>query len=176
MKHLRNCVVTWFAALLLCGNALALTSQQITALKAAAAADPTAAALMTSADDVGLAAWFNAADPSACIVWRHDMSIAEANAALVWTEVDALTVGKARIWEWMHGLAVLDARQANVRQGLADAFANATATRAALTALAKRSASRAEKALASGACTNAAPSIMTFVGQLSYADASLIRS
>lgn len=177
MTTIRKSLAALALAMLLCGSALAaLTPQQISTLKATAAADPTAAALMASADDVGLAAWFNAADPTTCIVWRHDVGIAEANAALVWTEVDALTVGKARIWEWMHGLAVLDARQANVRQGLADAFATATATRAALTALTKRSASRAEKALASGACTNAAPSIMTFVGQLSYADASQIRS
>lgn len=164
-------------ALLFVGLAqAALTSQQITALKAAAQADPTATALMASADDVGLAAWFNADDPSACIVWRHDVSIAEANAALVWTEVDALTVGKARIWEWMRNLSVLDSRQANVRQGLTDAFSSATASKAALIALAKRSATRAEKVLASGACTTANPSIMTFTGRLSYADASQIRS
>lgn len=165
-------------ALLFVGLAQAaiLTPQQITTLKATAAANPTAAALMASADDIGLAAWFNGDDPGACIVWRNDVSIAEANAAMVWTEVDGLTAGKARIWEWMHNLSVLDARQANIRQGLSDAFASATATKAALTALAKRTATRAEKALASGACTSGSPSIMTLVGRLSYADASLIRS
>ena len=152
-----------------------LTQAQITSLRTVVQADPTASALAQAADDVALAAWLNAADAT-CTVWRHDVTIAEAHAVMVWTEVDGLTAGKARIWEWMRNLGVIDARQANIRQGLSDAFASATATRTALTSLAKRAPTRAERALSSGACTNAAPSIMTFTGQVSYADASLIRS
>lgn len=174
MKAIRTLVVV--LALMITGLAhAALTLQQITTLKAMVQADLTAAALAASADDIGLAAWLNATDGT-CVVWRHDVTIAEAHAVMVWTEVDALTNGKARIWEWMRELGLLDARQANVRQGLADAFSAAAATRTALTVLAKRQATRAEKALASGACSNGAPSITTFVGTLSFADASVIRS
>ena len=95
---------------------------------------------------------------------------------MVWTEIDAMTVGKARIWEWMSKLGTLDARSANIRQGLSDAFSSATSTRPALVTLAKRTATRAEQVLSSGACTTANPSIMPFVGSVTYAQASLIRS
>ena len=95
---------------------------------------------------------------------------------IVWISVVGVTARKARIWEWMKSLAVLNASRANIRQGILDAFASATATRTALTALAKRLASRAEKALASGTGTNASPATLTWEGQITYADASLIRS
>ena len=149
--------------------AQALSPAQVTALKSICAVDATCAALGASADDVGLAAWFNAADPAACVVWRHDISIPEAHAVMVWTEVDAMSAGKARIWEWMRNVQVLDARQLNIRQGLSDAFASATATRTAPLALAKRNATRAERALASGACTSGSPSITTWTGPISFA-------
>lgn len=154
----------------------ALTTAQMTALRALADADPTAVALMQAGDDIGLAAWFNTT--TTCIVWRNDVSIAEANGVIVWNEVDGLTVGRARIWDWMRQLEILDARNANIRDGLANAFAGAGAagTRTALTALIKRVATRAEKHLASGACSDASPSIMTYVGSLSYIDASRIRA
>lgn len=170
-------IIALSAALLFATPAFAqLSSAQMAALKTTCNADTTCAALATAAEDVSLAAWFNTIDPSACIVWRSDVTVAEANTVLVWAEIDSLTVGKARIWDWMRGLVTLDARNANIRQGLSDAFSNATNTRTALIALAKRSATRAEKALSSGACTTANPSIMTFVGSISYATASLIRS
>ncbi|MBP8200788.1 MAG: hypothetical protein KAX98_10710 [Nitrospira sp.] len=165
------------AALLFAAPAFAqLSSGQMATLKSTCDTDQTCAALAASADDVALAAWFNAADPGACIVWRSDVRIEEANSAMVWTEIDAMTTGKARIWEWMSKLGTLDARSANIRQGLSDAFSSATSTRTALIALAKRTATRAEKVLSSGACTTANPSITTFVGSVTYAQASLIRS
>lgn len=152
-----------------------LTTTQVATLRTVVQADPTAAALAAAADDVGLAAWLNAPDPAACIVWRSDVPISEANATMVWTEVDGLAVGKARIWEWMRLVNVLDYRQASIRQGINDAFAGLT-TRVQVINTGKRTATRAERALASGACTSVSPSIMTFTGVLSYADASLIRS
>jgi len=153
----------------------ALTGPQAAALKAAATADPAAAALMSSADDVALAAWFNAPDPAGCIVWRPDVPVSEANAAMVWTEVDTLSVGKARIWEWLRLVNVLDYRSASIRQGINDAFAG-LATRAQVINTGKRTATRAEKALSTGACTSVAPSLMTFYGSITYGEASLIRS
>ena len=62
------------AALLLSSSAMAqLTLTQMTTLKAACNAVQTCAALAATADDVALAAWFNTADPGACIVWRSDV-------------------------------------------------------------------------------------------------------
>lgn len=152
-----------------------LTSGQLQTLKTLVQSDPTATALANAADDVGLAAWLNTSEAT-YTVWRTDVSIDECNAVIVWTEVDSLSTGKARIWEWMKSLTVLNAARANIRQGISDAFANASSTKTALTTLSKRLATRAEKALAAGAGTNANPSTLTWEGQVSYADASLIRS
>lgn len=151
------------------------TPSQLAALKAVALADQAAVALMESADDIALAEWFNADAPGSYIVWRPDVSIGEANAAMVWTEIDTMTAGKARIWEWMRLVPVLDFRQGSIRQGINDAFAGLT-TRVNITQAGKRNATRAEKALATGTGNNTTPAFMTWFGSLTYADASLIRS
>ena len=147
---------------------------QLSALKAVASADQTALALMAAADDIGLAAWFNTED-AAFTVWKTRLTVEDCNTAIVWIEVDALTNGKARIWEWMTRLGAIDPSQLNVRQGLSDAFASANGTKAALAALGKRLASTAEKTLATGTGSNASPALLTFEGLLSYADASDVR-
>jgi hypothetical protein len=151
--------------------------QQIATLKAACTANQTCAALTASQspDDIAIAAWFNAADEGGCIVWRPDVSIGEANAVMVWTEIDTMAAGKARIWEWMRLVPVLDFRQSSIRQGINDAFAGLT-TRVNITQAGKRTATRAEKALASGSCSNASPSFMTWFGSITFAEASLIRA
>lgn len=173
MKTIRITIAALLLAPLL---ALAqLTTPQMTTLRTACLANGACAPLIAAADDAALADWLNAADAT-CTVWRHDVGVQEALRSMVWTEIDALTVGKARIWDWMSRTGTLDARDTNIRQGLADAFSAATATRTALIALAKRQPTRAERALSTGACTNAAPSIMSFTGQVSVGDASLIRS
>ncbi len=149
--------------------------QQIATLKATCNAAPACVTLANAADDIALAAWFNAADEGGCIVWRPDVSIGEANAVMVWTEIDTMAAGKARIWEWMRLVPVLDFRQSSIRQGINDAFAGTT-TRVNVTQAGKRTATRVEKALASGSCSNVSPSFMTWYGPITYADASLIRS
>jgi hypothetical protein len=174
MRLFRTFLAAFALALTALPSWAAITQQQATTLKAACTADPTCLGLMQAADDVGMAAWFNTVE-AAYIVWRSDVTTTEARKVMVWTEIDALTAGKARIWDWMREGGVLDARDTNIRQGLSDAFSAATATRTALIALAKRAATRAEKALATGAGTSGSPSIMTFVGSITYADASLIR-
>lgn len=152
-----------------------MTPAQLSTLKTLASADQAAAGFIATADDQALADWFNTPDAS-FYVWRTNVRIDECNKVMVWTEVDALTNGKARIWDWMSRMGVLDASQANVRQGLVDAFSAATNTRTALTALAKRNATRAEKALiASGAGSNASPAIMGYEGVMSAASASQVR-
>lgn len=57
-------IIALSAALLFAVPAFAqLSSSQMATLKATCTADRTCAALATAADDVGLAAWFNAANP-----------------------------------------------------------------------------------------------------------------
>jgi hypothetical protein len=69
---------------------------------------------------------------------------------------------------------------ANVRQGMADIFSGSTnsapAQRAHLTAVSKRTATKAEKLFATGTGTDATPATMTFEGRLSYDDVQAARN
>ncbi len=177
MKTFRHLFASLVLALFVVVAQAQLSTPQVATLKAACTANQTCAAMAASQspDDIAIAAWFNAADEGNCIVWRPDVSIGEANAVMVWTEIDTMAAGKARIWEWMRLVPVLDFRQSSIRQGINDAFSGLT-TRVNVTQAGKRTATRAEKALASGSCSNASPSFMTWYGPITYADASLIRS
>lgn len=157
-----------------------MTPQQITTLKTLVAADPTASALAASADDIGLATWLNTPDAT-YIVWRTSVGLREIQegASFDWTRVDNLSVGKARIWDSMFAFNAINPSQPNVRAGIDAAWAGLPAdlaVRAAVYTKCKRAATRAEKAFASGSGTTGSPSVLTFEGTVSYADASQIRS
>lgn len=156
-----------------------LTSQQITALKAFAAADQTAAALMASADDVGLAAWFNG-NNGAFTVWRSSVPIYEVGEAFEASGLSAMTstnndrLSSFAAW---NPRGVVPSR-GDHRTFFDDVFspASGATTRTRLSALWRRIATRAEQALATGTGSNAAPATLVFEGKLSYIDASNIRS
>ena len=96
---------------------------------------------------------------SSTIVWKNNFTVDDYRAALVWSEVDELTVGQARIWHWItQGMTVsIDASDANTQQGLTDAFAQATTTKANMMAAAKRPATIAESIFATGTGTKSMP-------------------
>lgn len=149
-----------------------LTTEQATTLAQAIRADtdPAVVAALEIRNDVLLADLYNAA--STFIVWRTNLSPTEYREAIVWTEVDALTAGKARIWEWVtqNMTAPIDASKANVRQGLMDCWASNTTTRIQLTAAAKRAATKTEKLFATGTGTSASPGTLGWEGTLTYTD------
>jgi hypothetical protein len=152
-----------------------LTDAQQTALAAAirASADPTVIAALALRNDVALAEWCNSA--STFVVWRPEVPVADYRDAITWTEVDALTTGKARIWEWLTARMTLpiNAASAAVRQGIADAFGAGTATRAALLAVSKRFASQVESLFATGTGTDATPGALIYVGPVSLTEVSV---
>lgn len=156
-----------------------LTTQQQQTLKALAAADPTAAGYMASGDDTALAAWFNTA--TTYIVWRTSASRDVLQGeGFDWTQVDNLTAGQARIWEWIFDSAhKLNPSSAGVRNGLAECWKGTAAKVAVYTyviSLCKRAANRAEAALASGSGTSAAPSTLSSAtGAMSPSEASGVR-
>ena len=151
----------------------ALDTGQATTLRNAALAEPTLSTAITNGDDVTVANWFNAA--STFIVWKNSIPCKElSDGAIVWTAVDALTNGKARIWDWLCRYETINPSKANVRQGLQDAFGAGSATVVAATPLLKRAATNAEKALATGTGTTGAPGLLTFEGSISVNDVSSI--
>lgn len=182
MKIIRTLFAACLLAVALAAHAQ-LTSTQVATLKAACIADVVVCKpLHDAADDTGLAAYFNG-DTITYIVWRTAVTKEEItqDAAFDWTRVDNLSVGKARIWTEMfdNGSRAINAANSNVRAGIAAVWTGTAAdnaVQAAVLAKCKRSATRAERILASGTGTTVAPALLTFQGAISVAEASLIRS
>lgn len=170
---------------LLCAPLFALaqlSAPQIATLKAYCLADSACTALHNAAADVQLAEWLNTADAT-YIVWRTSVTQEEImqDAAFDWTRVDNLTVGKARIWDLMfrNSCQCIAPANSNIRAGIDAAWVGTAAdlaVRAAIYAKCKRAATRAERALASGAGTTGSPATMSWSGVISSGEASTIRS
>jgi hypothetical protein len=153
-----------------------LTPEQLATLKAAIEADQTLNALPNNTDSAfEIAAQFNTEASPAFVVWDTRVSVDEImRNGMDWARVDNLTVGKARVWDWLGRLGTFDASRANVRAGIDAAWVGTAAdlaVRASIYTHCKRNATRAEKVLATGTGTDASPATMTFEGALSYQDA-----
>jgi len=151
---------------------MALTTAQLATLKAAILADPDAAVIAARAirNDTEVARLYNLA--STFVVWRTAVPPEDYRQSVVWTEVDALTVGKARIWEWLTSnmSMAFDPSKANVRTGLSDCWAVNTTTRTQLIALSKRFATKGEKVFAAGTGSDATPGALVFEGEIGFMD------
>jgi hypothetical protein len=155
-----------------------LDQTQISALHTAALADPTAVACMNVGDDGCLNNYLNS--PTTFVVWRTSVPQEEITgvASFDWTRVDNLSVGKARIWDWMFRNGPINAANSNVRAGI-DATWTGTAAdlavRASVYTKCKRFATVAEKVLATGTGTDAVPGVTTFDGSVPFQDTVKIR-
>lgn len=157
---------------------MALSTQQLAALAADILADPVLAAEPMNSDGAfAIAAAYNAEASPAFVVWRTNVPAQEIMAnGFVWTAVDTLTVGKARIWDWMTRYGTINPSKANVRQGLADCFGAASAMVTGITPHLKRNATRGEKLFATGTGTTGNPATMAYEGTLSYQDVEAARN
>lgn len=150
-----------------------LTPAQRSTLRTAILAEPTIAAALAAGDDVSVANWLNA--PTPFVVWRSSVAPRELAEVFVWSEIDSLTVGKARIWDWMRDQPSLNAGVAKVRAGLVDCFGSTSATYTSILPVLRRTATRAESLLAAGTGTEASPGRLRAEGEVTASDASLIR-
>jgi len=145
---------------------MSLTDAQYTTLAnhIRANIEPEVVAALAIRNDTELAKLYNL--DTDFYVWKTSITPDEYRGAVVWTEVDTLNAGNARIWEWVTNYFTgnLDASDANVRQGIADAFGAGTTTRANLLALGKRLASLYEEVFATGTGTEATPGTMVLQG------------
>jgi len=133
-------------------------------------ADLDVAAALAQRNDTELTRLYNL--DSGFTVWREAVQPEEYREALVWTEIDALPAGKARIWEWItQGMTVsFDATKDNVRKGLADAFDGNMTTRGQMLAVAKELATVNQSIFATGTGTNADPGVRVATGPLTILD------
>ena len=91
---------------------------------------------------------------------------------------DNLSVGKARIWEWMFFTGEIDPSKSNIRAGIIAVWVGTQAdlnVRASVWLHCQRLASRIEKLLATGPGTpsnidGVGPATMGFVGPISFQD------
>jgi hypothetical protein len=158
-----------------------LTNQQLTTLKAAIVADPVLSLYGMSTDDhYAIAQALNQPASPAFIVWRTAVPLEEImRNGMDWTRVDNLSVGKARIWDWLSRLGTLNPSQANVRAGIDATWVGTAAdlaVRAAVYVHCKRSATRAEQLFATGTGTDAVPATMAVEGDLTYQDVETARN
>lgn len=155
-----------------------MTPQQITTLRAAIFGEPTAAALLSAGNSAGLRDYLNGA--STFIAWRTLVSQDEImQNGFDWTRVDNLSIGKARIWEWLfnNDARSFNPSKLNVRAGIDQCWVGTAAdlaVRAAVYVHCKRAVTQAEKLMATGTGTTAVPGLMTFQGEVSDLDSALL--
>ena len=108
------------------------------------------------------------------VVWKTSVSIDEImRNGMDWARVDNLSVGKARIWEWIGRLGTFNAAKANIRAGIDAAWVGTLAdlsVRAAVYTHCKRTATIIEKLFATGTGNDASPATMEFEGAISPND------
>lgn len=159
---------------------MALTPAQLQTLRTAIDADPVLAAYPNNSDGAfDMANFLDQPASPAYIVWRTAVDPDEImRNGMDWTRVDNLSVGKARIWDWLIRLGTLNPSNTNVRAGI-DATWVGTAADLAVRAMVythcKRSATKAEKIFASGTGSDASPATMTVEGKLNYLDIQAAR-
>lgn len=160
---------------------MALTTAQLTALKADIAADPTLSAYPNNSDgNDAIARAYNLAATPAFTVWKANVSILATGQAFNGTEWAGMTsANHTRLQTVAQYLAAgYNAGLADIRAMFNDIWSGAggTNTRANLLALWKRTATRAEKLFATGTGSDASPATLTFEGSISYQDVSNARN
>lgn len=158
-----------------------MTPAQLATLKAAILADNALSSQPMNSDGAfEIARLLNELASPDFIVWKTDVSVDEImRNGMDWARVDNLSVGKARIWDWLSRLGMFNAAKTNVRAGIDAAWVGTAAdlaVRAAIYVHCKRKATRIEKILATGTGTDVSPAVMAFEGSVSYQDVEQARS
>lgn len=164
-----------------------MTPTQLQAIKAEINADPALSSQPMNSDGAfAIAAALNQTATPDFYVWKTELMLDEITQnGFDWVEVDNLSVGKARIWEWLFDNASrsINPSKANVRAGIAECWkgtAGKNAVRAAVFGHCQRLATRFEKLFATGAGTSTdgdgvGPASMAVVGPISYQDVEQAR-
>jgi hypothetical protein len=144
-----------------------LTPSQLGSLKAAMLAEtaPGFIDALQSLNWPAMVAFYNGA--SSFVVWKSSITVAEMQAVYVWSEILLLTPQQFNALSLMQNQGVLSASVPNVRTGMSAILGAAPNTLAALTALAKRPATRAESVFATGTGTNGTPGTLVLEGAVS---------
>ncbi len=145
-----------------------LTVPQLQAVKALIDADQALSGQPNNGDgNAVVAAALNAVASPAWVVWRTATPVEDIMLnGFDWARVDNLSVGKARIWDWMTQFGVLNPSKANVRAGIDATWAGTQAdldVRAAVYLHCKKNASRllVHTAFSTGTGSTASPATLS---------------
>lgn len=118
----------------------------------------------------------NPANPQV-IVWKTAVNPDEImRNGMDWTRVDNLTVGKARIWDWMTRLGTFNPSKTNIRAGIDAAWVGTAAdlaVRATIYTHCKRAANKLEALFATGTGTDASPATMATGADGQYVEGTI---
>jgi len=156
-----------------------MTPAQLAILKPIVQAEPTLQTAILTGNDAAIRDWCNALAAPAFIVWKSSVTTKEMGEAFNSSEVGGLTTANTNRLVVMEAYSggTFNPSRSDTRAGFDSVFSGAggALTRAALLALYKRSATRAEKTLASGPGSDATPATLTFEGSITIEEAGLLR-
>lgn len=149
-----------------------MTPEQLSTLKAfvLASQDANITSAASSRNDTELARLLNL--PSTKVIWRSSVSQDEImQNGFDWVRVDNLSIGKARIWDWLFANSnrAINPTKANVRAGIAECWKGTAAdlaVQATVFVHCKRFASVVEGVFATGTGTDATPAVTSFEGSI----------
>lgn len=156
-----------------------MTTAQLQTLKSDIAADPVLSQLPKNSDGAfEVARVYNLTASPDFWVWRTNVPLTDiTNNGFDWVRVDNLSVGKARIWEWLFDDGSINPSKANVRAGIIECWkgtAQDLAVQAVVFGHCQQKATRFQKLFAVGAGTSVVngtgPATMGLDGTLSYQD------
>ena len=157
---------------------MALTTEQLAVFQASllAETDPDLVFRRDSGQAGRVAEWYNEPRVPSLVVWKTSLQLEEITSnGFDWVRVDNLSVGKARIWEWMFGSEdkSINPSKPNIRAGIAEVWKGTAAdlaVQATVLKHCKRPATRIQALFAVGTGTMEAPATMVFTEQLSEPD------
>ncbi len=157
-----------------------LTDQQMQGIATAVRAEPSLADAVANRLDDDIRGWCNAAASPAYTVWRTSVSQDEIMLnGFDWTRVDNLSVGKARVWEWLfdNDAKSINPSKINVRAGIDQTWTGGAAdqaVRAAVYTHCKRTVSNVERIFCAGTGSDAVPGTVGPEGPITTNEVSFI--
>lgn len=116
-----------------------------------------------------IAAFYNGQAVPDWTVWRTSVDVNEImNNGFDWTVVDNLATGRARIWEWMTQMEVINPSKQNIRQGMNQAFQGFQTMIDGIIPHMKRLSNELEKLFSQGVGSDADPATMTVEGGITH--------
>lgn len=156
-----------------------MLNTQLTTLRAAILADQSLTQHLATGRFDLIRDYYNAPADPAFIVWRTAVTQNEImQNGFDWVRVDNLTIGKARIWEWLfqNESRSINPSKLNVRAGIDETWKGTAAdlaVRAAVYTHCKRACNRVERLFATGTGSDAVPGLAGFEGEISANTISL---